>query len=200
MQSTDAPVLVSLIRHAESEWNASGRWQGHADPPLSARGRQQARELAERMAGARASILLCSDLQRAHQTAEPLAVALGIPLQIDPRLRELDVGRWSGLRRDEIEALDPDGLVRFESGDPAFRPGAGESRREIRARARRAIAHWIARQPEGRIVIVTHLGFIRALLPSEEPDNAGVVDVSARDALTRRRIFDAQHPASNRSL
>jgi probable phosphoglycerate mutase len=200
MKPTDAPVRVSLIRHAESEWNASGRWQGHADPPLSVRGVLQARELAERMVGERASILLCSDLRRARQTAEPLAAVLGLPLQIDPRLRELDVGRWSGLRRDEIEALDPDGLVRFESGDPGFRPGDGESRREIRTRARHAIAHWIGRQPEGRIMIVTHLGFIRALLPSEEPDNAGVVDVSARDALTRRRIFDAKHPASNRSL
>ncbi len=200
METTDARVRVSLIRHAESEWNASGRWQGHADPPLSTRGQQQARDLAERMAGQPASILLSSDLQRARQTAEPLAAMLGIPLQVDPRLRELDVGRWSGLRRDEIEALDPDGLARFDSGDPAFRPGAGESRREIRARARHAIAHWIAHQPEGRIVVVTHLGFIRALLPSEEPDNAGVIEVTAHDALTRRRIFDARLPVSTRSL
>lgn len=200
MDSIDASVLVSLVRHAESEWNATGRWQGHADPPLSARGAEQARELAARLTGQPASLLLCSDLLRARQTAEPLAEALGVPLQVDPRLRELDVGTWSGLRREEIERLDPDGLARFESGDPAFRPGDGESRREIRARARRAISHWITEQPVGRIVIVTHLGFIRALLPSEEPDNTGVVEVTARDALTRRRIFDASRPASIRSL
>jgi len=200
MDSVDASVLVSLVRHAESEWNAAGLWQGHADPPLSARGLSQVRELAARMAGQRASLLLCSDLLRARQTAEPLAEVLGAPLQVDPRLRELDVGIWSGLRREEIERLDPEGLARFESGDPGFRPGDGESRREIRARARRAIAHWITQQPVGRIVVVTHLGFIRALLPSEEPDNTGVVEVTARDALTRRRLFDASRPPSTRSL
>lgn len=200
MEPTDATATVVLVRHAESEWNASGRWQGHADPPLSATGSLQARALAERMAGQRATVLVSSDLRRAVETAEALGDVLGLAPKSDPRLRELDVGRWSGLRRDEIAALDPEGLARFESGDPRVRPGGGESRAAIRARARRAIAHWIGLEPHGRIVVVTHLGFIRALLPGEDPDNAQWLEVTARDALTRRRRHDAREAVSHKSL
>jgi len=200
MEPTDARATVVLVRHAESEWNASGRWQGHADPPLSPRGELQARALAERMAGERATLLISSDLRRACQTAEALGAVLGLEPKIDPRLRELDVGRWSGLHRSEIEAIAPEALARFESGDPRVRPGGGESRAELRARSRRAIADWVASEPDGRIVVVTHLGFIRALLPGEDPDNAQTVEVSAHDALTRRRRHDARVAESHKSL
>jgi broad specificity phosphatase PhoE len=200
MDPRSATATVVLVRHAQSEWNASGRWQGHADPPLSPEGEAQARALAERMRGQAASLLVSSDLRRAVQTAAPLAEVLGLEHRVDAALRELDVGRWSGLVRDEIEALDAAALARFESGDPAFRPGDGESRAALRRRARRAIRHWIAEQPAGRIVVVTHLGFIRALLPGEDPDNAQLVEVTAHDALTRRKRHDARVAVSHRSL
>jgi len=190
---------IVLVRHAQSEWNATGRWQGHADPPLSTEGELQARALAERMAGEPAALLVSSDLRRALRTAEWLGTVLGIDPKIDPHLRELDVGAWSGLRREEIEAVDAEGLARFESGDPRVRPGGGESRSAIRRRARRAIVRWIAAEPHGRIVVVTHLGFIRALLPGEEPGNAQAVEVSAHDALTRRRRHDARLAEVGRS-
>lgn len=200
MDPLDARATVVLVRHAQSEWNATGRWQGHADPPLTPRGEAQARALGERMAGERVSLLLCSDLRRTVQTAQPIAESLGLAVATDPRLRELDVGSWSGLRRSEIESIDPETLARFEAGNPAVRPGGGESRGEIRARAHRALAHWISVEPHGRIVIVTHLGFIRALLPGEEPENTGMVEVSAREALTRRRLHDERVEPSSKSL
>ena len=63
-----------LIRHAESEWNVLGRWQGHADPPLSPRGLSQARELATRLVAElgrhSVDVLVCSDLRRTRETAE----------------------------------------------------------------------------------------------------------------------------------
>lgn len=200
MDPRSATATVVLVRHAQSEWNASGRWQGHADPPLSPEGEAQARALAERMRGRTASLLISSDLRRAVQTAAPLADVLGLEPRVDAALRELDVGRWSGLVRDEIEAMDPDALARFESGDPGFRPGGGESRAALRRRARRAIRRWLAEEPAGRIVVVTHLGFIRALLPGEDPDNAQLVEVTAHDALTRRKRHDARVAVSHRSL
>lgn len=194
MDPFDARATVLLVRHAESEWNASGRWQGHADPPLSSRGEEQARALGERMQGERATLLICSDLRRAVQTAAPVAAALGVEPDLDPLLRELDVGSWSGLRRPEIEAIDPETLVRFEAGEPTVRPGGGETRAEIRERAHRAMARRIAANPDGRIVVVTHLGFIRALLPGEEPDNAGTIEVTAHDLLTRRAQSRSTRP------
>jgi broad specificity phosphatase PhoE len=184
-----------LIRHAQSEWNALGRWQGHADPPLSPLGRTQAEALAESFGFDRVDALYVSDLRRAVETAMPLAKKLGLEATIDPVFRELDVGRWSGLVREEIEAREPELLREFDSGDPRVRPGGGETRGELRQRARERIA-LVAHEHAGeRVVVVTHLGFIRALLPDAEPENASALRVSMHEALTARQPDHDSHPA-----
>src|SRR5438270_7968282 len=97
---------VLLVRHGQSEWNALGRWQGQADPPLSDLGRDQARAAARALGAVDA--VFASDLQRATETAHIIAGALGIgPVLIDERLRERDAGEWSGLTRDEIHERYP---------------------------------------------------------------------------------------------
>lgn len=191
MSEPHAATELILIRHAESEWNAASRWQGQADPPLSVRGRAQAEKLAEsltgELAGQRVDLLICSDLGRAQQTAEAVGAALGLDPQPDGRFRELDVGAWSGLTREEIVARDPELLEQFEAdGDPDVRPGGGESRREIRARSRAAVESLVAGNPGARILIVCHLGFLRALLPGAEPANADWIRIDAQEALARR--------------
>jgi XTP/dITP diphosphohydrolase len=162
-----APTQFVLIRHAESVWNADERWQGQADPPLSARGVAQAEAVARALAQQRADRLLCSDLQRARQTAEIVGRTLGLVPSTDPRLRELDVGRWAGLTRGEIEALDPEPLRRFEAEDAEVRAGGGESRAEIRARVRRAFRELARTYAGERLIVVTHLGVVRALRPAQ---------------------------------
>lgn len=195
MRAADAPTELLLIRHAESEWNASGRWQGHADPVLTPRGEQQAealgRALCEALGATRPDLLLTSDLRRAWQTARAVGHYLGLEPSPDPRLRELDVGRWSGLTREEIAARDPERLAVFESGDPRCRPGDGETRLELRVRARRAVSEWVEEHPSALIAVVTHLGFLRALLPGEEPANADWLRISAREALSRRPLHES---------
>ena len=162
-----------LIRHAESIWNAAGRWQGHADPPLSARGRTQAEALGSELAAQGIEILLASDLVRAAQTAAILGKALGLEPTVDARLRELDIGRWAGLTRAEIAQRDPDELTRFETGDPDVRAGGGESRRELRSRVREFVQQR-SRQHAGRLVaVVAHLGAIRAMRPGLLLANTG---------------------------
>ncbi len=161
-----------LIRHAESGWNADARWQGHADPPLSSRGKEQAKDLALELADEFLDLLLSSDLARALETAQQIGAVHGLAPEPDARLRELDIGRWEGLRRSEIEALDPETLARFIAGDLDPRPGGGETRREIRRRVRTAMAEIAASFPGQRIAVVTHLGVIRALLPGVEARNA----------------------------
>jgi 2,3-bisphosphoglycerate-dependent phosphoglycerate mutase len=184
-----------LVRHAESEWNASGRWQGHADPPLSPDGRGQASALVARLEaeldGSSVTGLVCSDLGRARETAAELGRKLGLIPVSDPGLRELDIGEWSGLRRAEIAARDPEILARFEANDANARPPGGETRRELRHRARWAVRRIANGDPWGRVVIVSHLGLIRALLPGAEPNNADFMRVSAADALTRRLRFES---------
>lgn len=169
------PKGVLLIRHAESEWNAAGRWQGQADPPLSERGVAQAEALAERLRGAPADVLRCSDLDRARRTAEILGAAWDRVPVLDPRFRELDVGDWAGLSRDDIARKDPETLAAFEAGDPDARPGGGETRREIRLRVRAAAAALLEEHAGQRIALVTHLGVIRALQPGSDPGNAETI-------------------------
>jgi broad specificity phosphatase PhoE len=163
----DVRELV-LIRHAESTWNAEGRWQGQEDPPLSSRGRGQAESLAAALRGAGVERLLTSDLLRARATAEPIARALGLGALPDPRLRELDVGRWGGRTRAEIARADAELLARFDSGDLQVCAGGGESRASLRLRALAALRELAAAGAPRRVALVTHMGWLRAVLPGSD--------------------------------
>lgn len=177
-----------LIRHGETRWNADGRWQGHGDPSLTAEGRAQADRLArslQRTAQPRWTRVITSDLARAHQTAVAVADLLALPIDIDPRLRELDVGVWSGLSRSEIERQDRETLVAFERGEPTVRPGGGESRIEIRERTHEFVSDLASRLAGENIIVVTHLGVIRALVPGAEPSNADWLEVVAEELAAR---------------
>jgi probable phosphoglycerate mutase len=162
-------VEVWLVRHAESAWNALGRWQGHADPGLSARGRAQALTLARTLAGEDFGALVTSDLRRARETAAALASALGLEPEADARLRERDLGAWSGLTTPEIAGRWPAELARLREGDPDFRPHGGESIRDMRSRAHSYFAELATRCPAPRVAVVTHGGLIRALHRSTGP-------------------------------
>jgi broad specificity phosphatase PhoE len=170
-----------LIRHAESIWNASGRWQGHADPPLSEKGVAQAEALGEQLSDEVADRLICSDLLRAHHTARIVGRTLGLSPQPDGRLRELDIGSWEGLTRAEIALRDAEALARFDSGDALEPAGGAESRNAMRIRVRTAFRHLAEVHADERIVVVTHLGVVQALLPGTELLNAGVARVTPAD-------------------
>lgn len=189
MKASQTELL--LVRHGQTAWNAAGRWQGHADPALSNLGREQVRALASTLRAGRAerdatwSGLLASDLRRARETAEILGEVLGLEVEIESRLRELDVGEWAGLTRSEIERRDRSALRAFEAGDPGVRPGGGESRAEIRRRAR-DLMHDVCKRFSGeRLIVVTHLGVIRALLPGAEPGHADRFPVVAEELIAR---------------
>ena len=178
------PRRVLLIRHAESTWNAAGRWQGWGDPPLSARGRAQAAALAEQLVPEGIVHLVSSDLARAAQTARILGDAFGLVPALDARLRERDLGRWSGLEEAEILAAFPDELIRFRAREPGVRPGGGESRDEFCARVAPALIAIAKRAQTENLAIVTHLGVIRLIAPELRPGNAEVVAVDHARLLT----------------
>lgn len=152
-----------LVRHGQSVWNAEGRWQGQADPPLSALGQEQARDAAARLAGVGFAAVVASDLLRARQTAEILAEALGCAVALDPGLREIDVGEWTGLTRAEIESRWPRELADWSEGRSPSPPG-GESRDHLAARARSTLRRVAAAaDPAQRLLVVTHGALIRNL-------------------------------------
>jgi len=131
-------VDLVVVRHAQSTWNAEGRWQGWADPPLTALGRDQAVRAAAGLRAHPPVRVIASDLRRAAETGGTIAAALGRPCALDADLREYDAGEWSGLRRSEISARWPDDLAAWDAGVLDRTPG-GEDPRALVARMRRAV-------------------------------------------------------------
>lgn len=112
-----------LVRHAQTPWNLEGRVQGHYDVPLDGAGRAQARRAAGVLAGAGAVALWASDLVRARETAEIVAAACGLQVQLDKRLREIDVGVRVGLTGDEYAERFPAEYASRNSGRPLLVAG-----------------------------------------------------------------------------
>jgi broad specificity phosphatase PhoE len=154
-------TTVYLARHGESDWNVVRRWQGHADRPLTDTGREQARALAERLEGAGIEAVYSSDLLRAKETAATVADRLGLELHLLPELREVDVGSWSGLTREEAEERFPAAFERWGQGGAAWEDG--ESHEQMAARVLTAVRRIAKRHPGGRVLIVAHGGPIRAV-------------------------------------
>jgi probable phosphoglycerate mutase len=158
---------IWLVRHGQSAWNALGRWQGHADPPLSETGLGQAERVGERLAGLRPAAIYSSDLRRCAQTAAPLARRTGAELVLRTDLREVDIGRWSGLTTTQIQERFPDEWDRWRAGED-IRRGGGESFTELAKRVTTALddiaaAHTVEGRP-AEVVVVSHGGAIRALM------------------------------------
>jgi broad specificity phosphatase PhoE len=154
-------TIILLARHGQSDWNASRRWQGHADRPLTEKGRAQAQALAHRLAHIELDAVCSSDLRRAADTARVVAEAQGLELVQLPELREVDVGSWSGLTRDEAEERFPEGFARWREGFPGWEDGEeydDMAQRVIGAVVEIALAH-----EEGRALVVSHGGPIRAI-------------------------------------
>jgi broad specificity phosphatase PhoE len=147
-----------LVRHAQSEWNALGRWQGWSDPALSELGRAQARAAASAVGPVDA--VVASDLRRARATAEILAETLDLgPVAVEPRLRERDVGEWAGLTREQIEQQWPGALD--QPGGP--RPPGGETPAQVISRVQRALDDLAGRYGDASVLVVTHGGVIRGI-------------------------------------
>src|SRR5437016_5387491 len=124
-----------LVRHGETDWNCEHRWQGHAGPGLNALGARQASAAAERLAASAPAAVYTSDLERAAETAAVIGRRLGLAAPIeDARLREVDVGSWSGRTRAEIAASDPQAFRQWSEGANDGYP-RGETFVELEQRA-----------------------------------------------------------------
>jgi probable phosphoglycerate mutase len=155
-----------LLRHAESEWNAQGLWQGLADPPLSALGEDQARLAGTRLASFGISTVVSSDLRRARATAALVAARLAlVEPHLNAGLREYDVGAWSGLTRPEIEARWPGAIDDWRHGRLVATPG-GERRDAFVARITAAVVQVAVAHAHETLVVFTHGGVISALARS----------------------------------
>lgn len=162
----DNPTRLFLVRHAETAANTEMRYLGSRDDLLTERGHEQAGRLAGSIGDLPVAAVLSSPLRRAFDTAEPIARKLGLEVRIDARLRECGFGEWEGLTRREVLDRSPEDallLGRWED-DPRCSPPGGESMEEVQRRAMDLISEEAARPAQGWIVLVSHVGPIKALL------------------------------------
>jgi len=151
------PRSLVLVRHGETDWNAEQRAQGHADVPLNDRGRAQAASVARALATFEPVRLWSSDLARAFQTAEYVALATGLAIEPDPRLREYDVGRRSGLTVEEFAASFPEEHAAWLVGDDSLLVPGEETTGQVRDRVLPALLEcWQSLGPGETGVVVLH--------------------------------------------
>lgn len=147
-----------LIRHAQSVWNASGRWQGLADPAISELGKAGAKAAAGALRQFDFEQVISSDLHRAAETGAIIARALGLPEPIvDDCFRERDIGDWAGLTTPQIQERWPDIIRQRDAGLPYIAPNADNEGFDERALDRLKA---IANQFSGNVLVVTHAGVI----------------------------------------
>lgn len=151
-----------VMRHGETDWNASLRMQGHQDIPLNAAGVAQARAVAPSVARLHPDVVVSSDLQRTLVTAHIIASATGQPVISDDRLRETLLGEWEGLDRDEIETQYPGEWERWRQRGARMAPPGGESRVEVAQRALTVVDELDAAGHRSAL-LVTHGGLIVGL-------------------------------------
>jgi broad specificity phosphatase PhoE len=153
-------TTVLLIRHGQTEWNAEGRWQGHEDIPLNEKGREQARALAQRLAGWPIEFIYTSDLLRAKETAEIIAQPLNLtPIQ-DVNLRERNGGFFQGLTGDEIRSEHAEAWQKLIEGQEIE---GVESNTAVQERVRQAF-ETIADNHKGQMVALVSHGASLGLL------------------------------------
>ena len=186
-------TYLYLIRHARSTWNAEGRMQGWADPPLDELGRTQARALAERLKSEPITAVYSSPLARARETAEAIAAQHRLTVKYDDRLKERNLGDWTGLTGSEADDRSPE--LRSNGRDWRIDgPPGGETQAELTARAAAAFADILTAHPDEsrRVAVVSHGGTLSALMahlfktPIGSPvhfaaDNTSIARVRAKD-------------------
>jgi probable phosphoglycerate mutase len=152
-----------MVRHGESTWNELGLIQGHADgPTLTDKGRRQSAQVAEQFRPNRAEAIYSSDLVRARETAEFVGRALGLPVAIDPALRERCFGSYEGLPQGALDTVDS-GICGDRVVDASARPDGGESLDEVYERVGSFLERLQGERHRGDVILVSHGGAIRAM-------------------------------------
>jgi 2,3-bisphosphoglycerate-dependent phosphoglycerate mutase len=153
-----AAAQLLLVRHGETLWNTEGRMQGHLDSELTPRGLVQARALAARIREFRPVAMYTSDLGRAVQTAEAIAIACGLSPILDAKLRERHLGIFEGLTIAEAQDRHPETWQAYKAGGPEFVIPNGESARQRHQRTEAALVAHAERHIGSSVVLVGHGG------------------------------------------
>ena len=196
MSPTEKPVYnFVFLRHGESIGNAQARWQGQSDYPLTEKGRAQVRALADRWKSEKAKfdLIIASPLGRAKETAEIIAAALNVRVELDPILLERHIGEMEGLTAEEVRKRpQPPYVTPYDSIG-----GEGEGDWALFLRAGQAL-HSLVHRPAGSYLVVSHGGLLNQLMNAiigiaPHVDPSGVRFRFENTAFARVTYFPFQH-------
>jgi alpha-ribazole phosphatase len=145
-----------LVRHGQTDWNIEGRYQGQADTLLNKAGEEQAALAATQFIDKPVDAIFSSDLQRARHTAESIGKQVGLPVHLDPRLREINHGIWEGMLYSDIVREYADEMKERDVNPMQARAPEGESVAEVSKRVLAAADDIARAYPEGTVVLVSH--------------------------------------------
>ena len=190
------PFHITLLRHGESVGNAESRWQGQAEFPLNGIGRAQARALAERWKkeGMKFDMIIASPLIRTKETAEIIASALNLKVELDPLWLERDNGDFAGLTAHEVRQnfQQPSFSTPYDSVG-----GDGEGDWELFLRGGQALHNLLKREP-ARYLIVSHGGLLNQVMHAvvgvaPQANNAGARFRFSNTAFAHLMYYPHQH-------
>ena len=161
--STRMGTLI-IVRHGETEWNATGRIQGHTDIGLSEKGAEQARSLGLRLAGMHIDVAYSSDLKRSSETARLAMGGRDVVVNETAMLREYHKGEFEGLTLAEIKERFPDEYPKYLEKDLDYAPKGGESLRDVNVRMATIMNEIKSNHLDDTVLVVGHGGALRAAM------------------------------------
>jgi broad specificity phosphatase PhoE len=197
-----------IVRHGETLANREFRYIGSRDDPLSEIGQTQAAQLAEALAVLPVAAVYSSPLQRTYHTAIPIAERHSLDVQQLDALRECSFGIWEGMSRAEVLARSPEDAQHLQAWerDATIAPPGGESTASAQLRVCAGVEQLAQAHPDQTIVLVSHVGPIKALLCAAldmplsssprfflDPATISVVDWRDRDHAIVRLVNSHAH-------
>ncbi len=157
-------MRLVLVRHGETDWNASGRYQGQSNVALSDRGKKQAECLAGHFPLESLDAIYTSDLDRARETAEQVASKFGLSVNREKAFRELSFGDWEGLTYGEISKKWPKEAKKLFTAPDELQIPRGETFRELQERALKKIRQLYEAHVDQTVGVFAHGAINKTIL------------------------------------
>ncbi|AYV95406.1 phosphoglycerate mutase [Fusobacterium necrophorum subsp. funduliforme] len=159
-------MKLYFVRHGETEWNTQRRFQGRKNSPLTARGEEQAKKIAEQLREIPFTSLYSSSLGRAKKTAQEIQKGREIPIEIMDEFIEISMGELEGKTKGDFLKLYPEEYEKYTQADLNYNPGAfsGERFEEIQARLKQGIQKLVEKHKEEDIILVVSHGMTLQIL------------------------------------